>query len=207
MTQRIPSSPDGGNGRQRTRTRRIRPPRQRRRRVQALRDLVHDDPRFGHPGSRSRASTPGIATGPSRSSRLTRATSARRMSAPWLQVALSAPAAPTSPVATVESANASRGEAIDTGAPPIVSDADAPATPALGVGRDGSRHLVLRGRTALGPGQTDDRFRGGNEALERLMPPHRTMSSTVYIETSVIGYLTSRPSRDLLTAAKPAIDP
>ena len=27
------------------------------------------------------------------------------------------------------------------------------------------------------------------------------MSSTVYIETSVIGYLTSRPSRDLLTAA------
>ena len=27
------------------------------------------------------------------------------------------------------------------------------------------------------------------------------MSSTVYIETSIIGYLTSRPSRDLITAA------
>lgn len=27
------------------------------------------------------------------------------------------------------------------------------------------------------------------------------MSSTVYIETSIIGYLTSRPSRDLVTAA------
>lgn len=27
------------------------------------------------------------------------------------------------------------------------------------------------------------------------------MSSTVYLETSIIGYLTSRPSRDLITAA------
>ena len=36
-------------GRQRASARRICPPRQRRRRVQALRDIVHDDPRSGHP--------------------------------------------------------------------------------------------------------------------------------------------------------------
>ncbi len=27
------------------------------------------------------------------------------------------------------------------------------------------------------------------------------MNSTVYLETSIIGYLASRPSRDLITAA------
>ena len=36
-------------GRQRTSTRRLCPPRQRRRRVQALRDIVHHDPCSGHP--------------------------------------------------------------------------------------------------------------------------------------------------------------
>ena len=37
------------------------------------------------------------------------------------------------------------------------------------------------------------------------------MKPTVYLETSIIGYLTSRPSRDLVTAAKqksmPCISP
>jgi len=47
------------------------------------------------------------------------------------------------------------------------------------------------------PGFLSDR----HELLGRL----KTMKATVYLETSIIGYLTSRPSRDLVTAANQQI--
>nr|VFJ51349.1 MAG: hypothetical protein BECKFW1821A_GA0114235_10318 [Candidatus Kentron sp. FW]VFJ59636.1 MAG: hypothetical protein BECKFW1821B_GA0114236_10499 [Candidatus Kentron sp. FW] len=44
-----------------------------------------------------------------------------------------------------------------------------------------------------------------NKSIETLTENHQAMKPTVYVESSVIGYLTARPSRDVVTAARQAI--
>ena len=48
--------------------------------------------------------------------------------------------------------------------------------PARGVGGDASRHLVLGGRSALGPGEAHDGDRGGGKALGGIRPTFRRLS-------------------------------
>ena len=55
----------------------------------------------------------------------------------------------------------------------------APGAPARGVGGDAPWHLVLRGRSALGPGQAHDGDRGGGRAVAGVRPARRRLPQGV----------------------------
>ena len=82
----------------------------------------------------------------------------------------------TDSTVTADSVRPHLGEAIDAGVAPGISDAEFREHPlAVWVG-DASRHLVLRGRPALGPGEAHDGDRGGGQALGGIRTALRCVS-------------------------------